>query len=168
MLLIAEIIIIFVLVIALISLIIEEEKIKKSKVPRGIVKEYWSGQERRQYLRINTSLTVRYNVEKKFDVKLNGHIKDVSSDGMRLLINEKLANGALLLLEFELPDIKGAISAEGKVIWADGEFNERDEIGRRVFNTGIQFLNIRSEDRSRLVAYIKKIAKKIDEREKKI
>lgn len=160
MLLIAEIVIIFVLVIALISLILEEEKIKKSKVPRGIVKEYWSGQERRQYLRINTSFIVKYNTEKKSGIKLNGRMKDISSDGMRLLTNEKLVKGALLLLEFDLPDIKGVINAEGKVIWADGKFNERDEIGRRVFNTGIQFISIRPEDRSRLVTYIKKVAEK--------
>ena len=160
MLLIAELIIIFVLLITLVALILEEAKIKKSKVPRGTVKEYWSGRERRQYLRINSSLIVRYSMEKKSDAKLNGLMKDVSSDGMRLLANEKLTKGTLLLLEFDLPEVKGVVNAEGKVIWADGKFDERDEIGRRIFNTGIQFISIKPDDKSRLVTYIKKIAEK--------
>lgn len=160
MLLITEIVIICVLLIALIALIIEEEKIKKSKVPRGTLKEYWSGQERRQSLRINTSFIVRYCVVENPHTKLNGQMKDVSSDGMKLLVNEKLKQGLVLLLEFNISDSKDSINAQGKVVWADGEFTKRDEIGRRVFQTGIQFINIKPDDKNRLVTYIKKIAEK--------
>lgn len=160
MLLIAELVIILVLIAALITLISEENKIEKSKAPRGAVKEYWEGQERRRSIRVNTSLIVRYSEEKKNHIKLNGQMKDVSSDGIRLLVNEKFKEGMLLLLEFDLPDIKEAISAKGKVIWADGNFTERDEVGRRTFQTGIQFINIKPDDKNRLVTYIKKIAEK--------
>ena len=161
MLLIAEIVIICVLLIALIALIIEEEEIKKSKVPRGTLKEYWSGQERRQSLRINTSFIVRYCVAKNPHIKLNGQMKDVSSNGMKLLVNEKLKQGLVLLLEFNIPDSKDFINAQGKIMWTNGEFTERDEIGRRVFRTGIQFINIKPDDKNRLVTYIKKIAERV-------
>jgi hypothetical protein len=51
------------------------------------------------------------------------------------------------------------IEAEGKVIWSDGKFAERDKMNRRVFQTGIQFIKIKPKDKSRLVAYIEKISK---------
>lgn len=160
MILIAETVILLVLITALVTIIIEESKIKRSKIPRGTVKEYWSGPERRQSIRINTSLIVRYGMAKEDHNRLNGRTKDVSSNGMRLLINEKLTKGTLLLLEFDLPDTKDAINAEGKVIWADGEFGERDKSGRRIFHTGIQFIDIKPDAKNRLTAYIKRIAKK--------
>ena len=160
MLLIAEVVIVVVLITALVTLIIEENKIKKSKVPRGIVKEYWNGQEKRQSKRINASFIVRYSVKKKPHIKLNGRIKDVSSGGMRLLVNEKLAVGTLLLVEFDLPDNIDTIGAVGKVIWADGKFTERDEVGRRIFQTGIQFVNMEHGHKNKLVTYIEKIAEK--------
>ena len=160
MLLIVELIIILVLVLSLIILIIEEAKIKESKVPKGTVKEHWKGEERRQTFRINTSLIVKYSVEKKYHIRLNGRIKDLSSGGMQLLVNEKLFEGMLLLLEFELPESKSAICAEGKVIWKKGNFSERDEAGRRTFQTGIQFVNIKPDDKNRLIAYIEKNSEK--------
>jgi c-di-GMP-binding flagellar brake protein YcgR len=137
----------------------EESKIKKSKITRGAVKEYWNGQERRKSLRINASLVVRYSIEKRYSIN-SGKMKDVSSGGMRLILNEKLKEEAFILLEFDLPDGKEIIKAEGKVIWSSGEFGERDESGKRLFQTGIQFVNIKAEGKKRLVTYIEKIAEK--------
>lgn len=157
MLLIAEIIFMLMLIMALITLIIEEGRIKQSKVPKGMVEEYWQGEERRKSVRINSSFIVKYIIEKKLHIKINGQTKDISEDGMRLLINEKLNTGTLLFLEFNLPDTKKMINAEASVVWAGGQFNERSSIGRRVFHTGVRFLNINAEDKNRLVNYIQKI-----------
>ena len=78
MLLIAQVIIIVVLVITLIALFVEETGIKKSKIPRGSVKEYWNGRERRKTIRINASFVVRYIVKKNLNRKFNGQMKDIS------------------------------------------------------------------------------------------
>ena len=160
MLLIAEIIVIVMLVAVLITLTLEENELKKSKIPKGNVEEYWSGQERRQSMRINAAFTVKYSVDRKHLIAQNGQMKDVSGDGMRLLVNEKFTEGTLLQLEFDLPNTKDVISAKGEVVWADGEFAERDQNGKRIFQTGIQFVNIKLNDRNRLVDYIKTIAEK--------
>ncbi len=85
-------------------------------------------------------------------------MKDISRSGMKFTISEKLAKGTFLLLEFELPHVEKTIAAEGKVVWATGEFGERDVMQRRVFHTGIQFTNMKSDDGNRLVNYIKKLA----------
>ena len=161
MLLIAELIIVAMLLFAVAMLIKEEREIKRSKVPKASVKEYWNGSERRQAVRIDASLIVRYSVEKKQRIRLNGQMKDVSNNGMRLLANEKLTKGTLLLIEFDLPDAKKIISTEGKVAWTNGGFTERDEIGRRIFHTGIQFVSIKPDDKNKLDAYIKNITEKI-------
>lgn len=164
MLLVAELILILVLVTCLIVLVIEEGKAKRAKVSKGSMREYWDGSERRQSMRVTMSLVVRYSVEKKYHIKVNGHMDDVSSGGMRLTASEKLPEGSLLLLEFELPEQKNAVFAEGKVIWSEGKFEERDTEGKRVFQTGIQFANMLVEDRKRLLACIKNLS---NERQKK-
>lgn len=160
MLLITEVIIILVLIAGLAIVIIEERRVKKLKIPKGAVREYWNGRERRQSMRIDTALIVKYSLEEKQHMKPNGRMRDLSSGGMRLLVNEKLKEGVLLLLEFDIPNTKDVIAAEGRVIWADGGFTERNEIGQRIFQTGIQFINIKSNDKDRLASYIEKIAEK--------
>ena len=154
-----QIVIIVVLVMALVLIMKEENKARQARVSQGTVKEYWDGQERRKTLRINTSIIVRYSVEKKQEARLNGRMKDVSQGGMRLLVNEKLSQGTLLLIEFHLPETKDIIESEGKVVWTSGDFEDRDQAGRRVFHTGVQFVNINPEDRNRLFDYIKKFSK---------
>lgn len=158
MLLLMELIIIIVLASALAALIIEEIGVKKAGIPNGIVKEYWDGKERRKTIRVNTDLAVWYSIEKKMHLKINGSIKDISRKGVRLAIGERLAEGALLFLEFGIPDVKGAITADGKVIWASGTFDERDSAGKRVFETGVQFINMKPEDDDRLAVYVDKIS----------
>jgi c-di-GMP-binding flagellar brake protein YcgR len=157
-LLIAELVIIAILVTALLMLMVEEEKIKRGKIPKGAVEEYWKGMERRKSIRIDASFIVRYTVEEKPNTKLNCRTKDISRGGMGLLVNEKLKGGTLLLLEFLLPDGQVLIKAEGKVAWSSGEFNERNELGKRIFHMGIEFVNIKPEARDKLVSYIDKIA----------
>ncbi len=158
MLLLMELIIIIVLVSALAALIIEEMGVRKAGIPKGVVKEYWDGKERRKAIRVNTDLTVRYSVEKKLHLKVNGAIKDISRKGVRLAVGEKLTEGALLFLEFDILDAKGPIVADGKVVWASGTFDERDASGKRIFETGVQFVNMKAEDDNRLAVYIKKIS----------
>jgi len=163
MLLAIEVIAVVILVAALIILVMEERKIRRSKVPVGAIKEYWDGNERRLAFRVNASFVVRYHIERKPSIRLNGYTKDVSSSGMRLVTNEKLSNGTLLLIEFDLPDLKSPISADGKVIWGEGKIDERDKMQRRIFQTGIQFVNMKPEDKNKLVSYIEKNS---DDREK--
>ena len=159
MLLIAEGIFIGILITILVAVFIEEAKIKKSKVPKGSVDEYWDGRERRKAIRVDTSLSVKYIVKKDLNRSFNGQMKNISRSGMKLVTNEKLTNGTLLMLEFELLNEKEII-VEGKVVWTSGEFSDRDKTERRIFYTGIQFMNIKSSDENRLADYITKITGK--------
>ncbi|MBN1871861.1 MAG: PilZ domain-containing protein [Candidatus Omnitrophica bacterium] len=155
-LLFSEIMFILILTLVLVMLVREESRIKKSKIPRARIKEYWSGEERRQATRINTTFLVKYTFSKKQTVTLDGHTKDVSTSGMRLLIHEKLNQGTVLLLEFDLPGITSIVKAEGKVVWSSGDFEDRDDEGKRIFQAGIQFTHISENDRNRLSDYVTK------------
>ena len=157
LLLIGEILFILILIIILFVLVKEESKIKKSRIPRARIKEYWDGQERRQATRVGTNFTVKYTLSKKQNVILKAQTKDLSSSGMRLLINEKLDKGTLLSLEFDIPDTPVVVKAEGRVVWESGDFADRDEEGKRVFQAGVQFTQMSENDRNCLSDYVTKI-----------
>lgn len=158
MLLSIELVIITILVLALAALFIEEIGAKKASVSKGIVSEYWNGKERRRVRRVRAELSVRYSVENKARLKLNCAIKDISQKGVRLVLIEKLAEETLLLLEFDTPGTERPIIADGKVVWSSGAFEERDTVGKRIFEAGVQFVKIRPDDDARLASYIDKIS----------
>ncbi len=157
MLLLIETTVILVLIAAMAALFMEEAVIKKSSVPQGIVKEYWDGEERRTAVRVTINLAVRYSIERNLRLELAGEIKNLSRKGLQLAVTEKLSSGTILFMEFDIPESENIVSANGKVIWTNGEFGERDAAGRRVFRAGVQFINIRPENDIRLTDYITKI-----------
>lgn len=158
MFLLIEIVIIAVLISALSALLVEEVGMRRSGIPHVIVKECWEGEERRMSVRMITGLPVRYSIEIKPHIKRDSRMKDLSRKGMCLLISEKLREGTLLFLEFDIPGIRETISVDGKVVWADGDFDERGEVGQRLFRTGVQFVNIKPGDSDILTSYINKTA----------
>ena len=123
----------------------------KKLIPRAKVEEYWSGGERRQYLRFKHDLEVEYSVEKKPRLT-NGRTLDISKGGMKLLLDEKLPNGTIINVKIQTPE-KKIIEVEGKVIWTK-ESEGRDSQGKRFFHSGIKFIGIREPSGIRLAEYI--------------
>ncbi len=158
MLLLIEIVVIVVLIAALAALFIEESEIKKSRVPQGMVKEYWDGEERRTAIRVTVDLAVRYSIEKKVRLKVNSEIKNLSTKGLQLAVNEKLSTGTIVFMQFDIPESGDMVSVNGKVVWTNGEFGERDASGRRVFRTGVRFIDIEPESDALLIKYITKMS----------
>lgn len=158
MLLLIGLMIVIVLILALSAFFIEEMRAKKAGVPKGVVKEYWNGKEKRGAIRVKAELAVRYSIEKKLHLKLNGAIKDISQKGVRLAVAEKLAEGILLLLEFDIPGDREIIVADGKVVWTRGDFDKKDTAGKRIFEAGVQFVNIKPDDDAKLASYVKKMS----------
>ena len=154
---IAELVFILLLIGILLILIKEESKIKKSRIPRAKLKEYWGGQERRQAMRITTTFTVTYMFSKKQNLKCTGKTDNLSTGGIRLIVYEKLNKGTILSLEFEIPEISSTVRASGKVVWTSGEFSDRDENGKRIFQAGIQFLQISEKNKNTLIQYIDRV-----------
>ena len=73
---------------------------------------------------------------------------------MNLLLNEKLFPGTVLQLEFTLQGGAGPIQAFGKIVWTKEISGQLNEKKGRCFATGIQFLEIKAQDKPALERFI--------------
>ena len=93
MLLLIEFLIVAILSIVLITLYIDEHKTRYQDIPTGKMTGYWSGRERRQDIRIDSVLAVRYLVGKKIRTTraaLESSTKNISKGGILIETTEKL------------------------------------------------------------------------------
>ena len=157
MLLLVELIIVVILIVVLAALYIDEHRTRYQRIPVGKMTEYWGGEERRRDIRIDKTLSVRYTVEKKPRLAINSVTKNISTGGMLLETCEKLMVETLLGLEIEIPNYRKAIAADGKVVWVK-ENPQVDQAGKRVFNTGIKFVNMKDRQKEFLNQYISSLA----------
>lgn len=110
-------------------------------------------EERRKYVRISDSLMVSY--QKMLDsFKASCRSVDISENGIRLSISQRIEPGSVLKLWVNLEGIMSPIEALGEVVW----LKERID-AKSVFDIGIKFLEIDDEDRSKLCEHIRKISK---------
>jgi len=157
MLLITELLFIVLLSMVLFMIVCHEKMVSKRSAPHARVEEYWNGKERRQHFRFEKELEVEYAVEKRPHLKSSGKTLDISEGGMRLLIEEKLQNGAILDLKIELPDTKRIAEIEGEVVWSE-EVDGLDASGKRLFHAGIKFLALKEPSGVSLIEYIHSLA----------
>ena len=151
--LIIQFLILAVLLLVLIALFVDEKRLKLVTAQGGKLTEYWDGTERRRAIRIKTILHTRYSIDKKPEQK-RSLSKNISSGGIQMQLNEKLSASTPLALNILLPNSNKPVSLKGKVVWVS-EINQQDESGRRVFNTGIEFVMLNPKDRERPDKHIK-------------
>ena len=123
----------------------------KRLTPHAWVEEYWKGEERRLHLRFKHNIDVEYKVEKKPHL-MNGKSIDISKGGMKVLLDEKLPNGAVIDLKIQVHE-KKIIEIEGEVVWTK-ELEKRDSSGKRFFHSGIKFIGIHEPAGIHLDEYI--------------
>lgn len=146
-----EVLIIIVLVMILSMLIIDERK-KRSRNMRVVtLKGYWNGTERRSLMRLNVSLEVKYFTNSK---PIYAKSVDISTKGIRLLLDEKIEKGTPLRLEIKLPGEEHLIKARGDVVWTEESIEDEKESAKRLFNTGIQFGKFQNSDDKRLFNFV--------------
>lgn len=105
--------------------------------------------ERRQSVRINESLSVKYQVVKSFRM-VTSRSKDISEGGICLPILQRLQPKVKLDIEITLESNARPIKAIGEIIW----MREVADL-RFPFIVGIKFLKIKPEALDCLRAYIK-------------
>lgn len=146
-----EAICILVLIGILVTLVIEEQKKRRRKMQPVKLKGYWHENDRRNVERLNISLDVRYAI--------NGEINkvkslDVSTEGVRLLLTDRLEKGTPLSLEVKLPDYKNTVKLNGEVIWAEESIADEKKTNKRLFATGIKFSKFHDPDEKKLFTYL--------------
>jgi len=145
-----------ILVLAMIlSTAIIEEKGKRRKSLRPIKLEgYWNGRERRSAERLNVTLDVRYSIYGK-TVKANS--ADLSTSGIRLILDEKIEKGSTLQMEIQLPGMNRSIKSNGEVAWSKESFEDEKNVPKRFFNTGIRFVRLDKEDQKNLFDFMQNL-----------
>lgn len=110
-------------------------------------------EERRRYVRLDTSIEVHYKVVGRIEEHRTS-TKDIGGGGIRLILFERLDEGALLELEMAVPHEPGKIFAKGEVVWID-EFVVSGPGGEeRHFEAGIRFVEIAPDDREKLMKHV--------------
>ncbi len=108
------------------------------------------GRERRKYIRVRESLLVSYTA---IDAEQRHHVsvsKNLSGQGVRLPLKEKLKVGTLLRLQLELLKEKQKIQLGAKVVWVRP--NPQDKVFP--YEAGLELINISLAKRTMLSNYL--------------
>lgn len=127
----------------------------KNRFRRAVINGSWTGKERRQHVRFKNDLEVRYT-EKKRQAVSDGKTVDISMGGLRLLLEEKLSKGAVLLVRIMLPDGKRPVEARGEIVWSE-ETDGNGSDGKRMFHAGIRFLDVKKPSDAHLLKYLRSL-----------
>jgi len=108
--------------------------------------------ERRRFVRLDINVKVRWKRIEQVNEEEKEVTKNISGGGICLIAEEKLNKGDTLYLEIELPSGE-LIYARGRVVWV----NEYEIIGvevKKKYDVGIEFIEIKEEDREEIGRYI--------------
>jgi len=145
-----------VVVLAMIlSMIFIDEKKNRLRNMRAVkLKGYWDGGERRSTTRLNITLEVKY-----FKNGQSGNVRaaDISTKGLRLLLDEKIEKETSLRLEIKLPGQERLVRTSGRVVWIEESREDEKPSAKRLFNTGVEFLKFHETDNKRLFDFIHNI-----------
>ena len=111
-------------------------------------------EERRKYIRLNALVDVACTKHpqeqgKETSFRLS---KNISKEGICLIIYEEVKKGDLMDLKIYLPNTKVPIEAMARVAWFS-EFIIGDTIGKR-FDVGMEFTKISEADKDKISQYI--------------
>ena len=105
---------------------------------------YWKAEvpERRQYPRVNTTMSIQYRgIRQASDSVMGAIARDISSGGIRVLVNEFVSVFTRLVVEVAIPSTPKAVRVISKVAW-------------------MQFLDMAEEDRRNIAEFVERAVPK--------
>lgn len=145
-----------VLILAIIlSMVLSDDRKKQRNLMRPVkLKGYWDGKERRNTDRLNVSLKVKYSINGK-----SARVKavDISTKGIRLLLDEKIEKGSALSMEIELPGRAGMMKLAGEAMWSNEAVQNKKQNAKRLFGTGIKFINPDQKNEKELFMFLHRL-----------
>ncbi|MBU1076330.1 MAG: PilZ domain-containing protein [Spirochaetes bacterium] len=104
--------------------------------------------ERRKYLRVNSTFQIQCQTFDKDKIPLGSpETKNISVNGVLLVVPEKREIGQKIMMKFNLPGSEDELMARGKIVWAKSFTSDAIDIG-------VEFLNIRDADVKKIKEYI--------------
>jgi hypothetical protein len=117
----------------------------------------WNGINRRKFPRANYKCLI--SIKKRLTAKtISTHTENVGAGGICVLIKEDLGLFQGVDLELFLEEGKSAIKSGGTVVWVVKKSEPRQK-GAYLYDTGIEFIDIRPEDREKLTEIVEEILK---------
>lgn len=104
-------------------------------------------QEVRKFMRFNCSVKVNYETVDEYAHPKDAYTRDVSRGGLGLILNETLPTQSKIKLHIQIPREREPIEAVAEVIWV------RKDIEKNIIHTGLKFIKISSENKSRLLEH---------------
>ena len=144
-----------ILVITLSVLIIDERREGAKSLHSVKLKGYWAEKDRRSVERMDVSLEVKYSINGK---SYNGKSVDISSKGVRLLLDEKIETGSPINLEIRIPNQKHLLRTGSEIVWTTESKEDSVNTGKRFFNTGIKFYKFYDHDEKKLFDFIENLS----------
>jgi len=145
--------VILLILILILALILREGATVRKGITHGVANKYWILREKRNFVRFQENMKIRYN-RIGFGLRQdNTKIQNISSNGLCISTYEKLKEKDNLEIEIEVPGFSKPVKLIGAVMWVK-ELHSSDEQGRRIFYTGIRIRKIRSESRIILMAHL--------------
>jgi hypothetical protein len=111
--------------------------------------------EKRRFVRLNVGVTVSWNKigEGKEPVgEKDAMVKNISGAGICMIAYRDVKQGEQLNLEMTLPSGK-KIAAKGRISWTKS-FEIIGRESNRSYETGVEFIEIRDEDRQAIVDFV--------------
>jgi c-di-GMP-binding flagellar brake protein YcgR len=112
----------------------------------------WNGIEKRRFVRANFPCKIIIRPPHKHTIST--HTENISAGGVRVIIEERLEISLTVGLEIYLEN--EPIACKGRAVWVvDKESSYRK--GLFFFDTGIEFIDIKEEDRQKIDKIIETI-----------
>ena len=151
MFLIVEVLCILILIMILSTVIFDELRNRSRQMRLVRLSGYWDGKERRSAERLNITFEVKYFTNGK---GLNATSMDVSTSGIKLVLDEKIEKGTPVRLELKIPNQVRPVKARGEVVWSNEAKDIEETSPKRLFSTGLKFHKLLDTEEKRLFDFI--------------
>jgi hypothetical protein len=113
----------------------------------------WNGEEKRRFVRANFPCKIA--ILSTHQHIITTHTENIGAGGIRVIIEERLDIGSHVGLKIYLSENKPA-SCKGKIVWVvEKESNYRT--GFFLYDTGIEFFDMRKKDSQLITSFVEKI-----------
>jgi hypothetical protein len=118
----------------------------------------WNGINRRKFPRANYQCTI--TIKKRLTSKtISTHTENLGAGGICVMLKEDLGLFQGTDLEIVFDDQNMPVKCGGTVVWVVKK-SEPKQKGSYIYDTGIEFIDIRPEDRDRISEIVDTILKK--------
>jgi Tfp pilus assembly protein PilZ len=124
--------------------------------------ENWDGMDKRQFPRIKYPCLVVIRNGNDDEDKNNTvltHTENVGVGGVCVSLKQSVKIFSVVEIELDLLDLGDHIRCKGKVVW-NIENENTGKKSSRIFDVGIEFIDIMNEDQTRLQEVLERLAKK--------